>query len=209
MPHLPLVDPDRRLVVFWTPRCGSTTLLTWFFHAIGLGDELRSRSAHTLRVAWQREHGPDAAELAELYRRPDVRTVVVCRDPIERAVSSYYLALTSTSSQWNAIREARPELDETRRLSFDGFLDYLESVDLETCDLHWRLQSAQDWHRLGLDVDRFVRTESLAEDLEALGRDTGLAGPVRHASVTPRSDVEASAGPPASPRPTAAWPRSG
>ncbi|MBM4057684.1 MAG: sulfotransferase family protein [Planctomycetes bacterium] len=184
--HLPLIDPSGRFILFWTPRCGSTTLLAWFFEAIGLGGQLKSKSAHALRVAWQSEREISPSELQALYGDKSVAKYVVCRDPFDRIVSSYHLLLERESPQWNGICQQHPAMDSERRVSFRGFLEYLKGVDLDSCDLHWRRQSAQDWHRLRLPVSGFIRTETLESDLNAIARSFGLVARVRRASVTPR-----------------------
>jgi hypothetical protein len=189
---LPLIDPGERFLLFWLPRCGSTTLAAWFFNAIGEGERLRGASAHSVRAEWQKAHAPDTATLERLYVDPSVDRYVLGRDPLDRAVSSYYLLLAAPpSAQWRKILEAHPELDPERRLSFRGFIDFLETTDLIGGDLHWRLQTASDWAVRDLEMTDILRVESLEADLNKISARYGLAGVIKRASVTPRAEVEA------------------
>lgn len=192
--HMPLVDPHHRFIIFWTPRCGSTTLLAWFFEAIGLASELRTQSAHALRSKWQAENPISSGDLQRMCLDPSVLKFVVCRNPFDRIVSSYYLVLSHGSAQWNGILRKRPGLDPERRFSFRGFIDFLGSEDLDSCDLHWRRQSSQVWHRLAVPVTKFVRVESLEGDLEYMGQLCGVRATVRRTSVTPRTEIAAPKG---------------
>lgn len=183
----PMVDRERGLVFFWTPRCGSTTFLIWFFHLIGWGKRLASASAHQLRAEWYSEHESLLGDESLVYRDPGLRRFVIARDPYSRAVSSHYLILTSQpAKQWRSVELALPAADEERRLSWYEWLDFLEQEDLETCNVHWRLQSAKRWWELRAEVE-LLRTETLDGQLTALGEDLGVPDlPLRRASSTPR-----------------------
>jgi hypothetical protein len=57
-------------------------------------------------------------------------------------------------------------------ISFNGFLDYLESIDEEDCDPHWQRQSYIFGERR---MDAFVRLESLTEDFARIAPRVGGA----------------------------------
>jgi hypothetical protein len=114
-----------------------------------------------------------------------MRRIVIGRDPYSRAVSSYYLSIVSAENkQWDAIASHLPTADDERRLTWYEFLDFLEAEDLERCNIHWRLQSAKRWWELKLPVEIF-RTETLNDQLTALGREFGIEPPLKRASATP------------------------
>jgi hypothetical protein len=180
------VDVEHKLVFFWTPRCASNTLLAWFFHSIGWGERLRTSAIHDLRREWLKQGAELLYDEDLVYREPSFRRIVVSRDPYLRAVSSYYGVLVSpTDSLWSSVQGRRPDADELRRLTFAEFLDFLEEEDLQTCNLHWRLQSANRWWRMHAKVEIF-RVETLEEQLTALGREFGMEVPILKEASAPR-----------------------
>jgi hypothetical protein len=187
--QLPLIDLAHRLIIFWSPRCGSTATLIWFFNAIGEQERLRGTSAHRLRTIWLEEQQDLYRRLDDFYTDDSFTRIVVARNPYDRAVSSYYLAITSpVTSQWKEVRRTLPDVDDERRLSFREFVRFLTLIDLSSCDLHWRLQSAQDWHEKRLKIDEFVRVESLEADLRRIGDRLGIQAPIKLASVSPPAE---------------------
>lgn len=191
--RLPLIDPGRRFIIFWTPRCGSTTTVGWFMQATGLSNET-NKSWHSQRLEYGRGLKISDDDLMAIYRDPKVEKVQLTRDPYDRAVSSYYLALTSPpTSQWRHVAAKYPETNEHDRVSFAKFMDFLDTEDLKTSDLHWRLQSEQDWLANGFKIDRWIRCENLENDLADLARSYGLTAPVTRNSVTPKTEAAAPA----------------
>lgn len=193
--NLPLVDPEERFVIFWTPRCGSTSLLIWFFNNIGLGNELKKVSAHTLRLQWQKEARFSWEQIDHLCSSDLVKKIVLCRNPLERAVSSYYLLLTEPpSQQWKRITNDQPNLNHDKRLSFREFAEYLETVDLMNTDAHWQLQTSSFWYRQNTQIDYFARVETLDEDLAYLSDLFKFQFSPRRGSVTPRIKMDQTPG---------------
>lgn len=181
----PMIDPDRKLIFYWTPRCASTTLLIWFFHLIGWQDRLRTQSAHQTRAEWVKKNYGLISDEKLLYDDPSFRRYAIVRNPYTRAISSWYLILVS-SKHWNTIKQKLPNIDDNRRLTIREFFDFLDTEDLETCNIHWRLQTANRWWtNKAPDVD-LIRTEKLNELLENLNKEFGLQCPIKQASSTPK-----------------------
>lgn len=167
----PLVDPVNKLIVFWMHRCGSTTAQLWFFGVCGWEKRMKGLGASALAPQWYEEHKETYENLAACYRDPSFLKVAVVRDPLARAVSAYSVVTdTKTGSQWRAVARSVEAPDDERRLSFDEFLDFLETEDLAAANYHWRLQTAQDWYDLALPDIEFARVESLQADLDRLCR---------------------------------------
>ena len=170
----PLLDPVNRIILFWMHRCGSTTGQLWFFHVAGWEKRMKGKGASQLAPEWYEEHAQAYENLHEYYRDPSFLKVAVVRNPLERAVSAYTVVTdTKSGSQWRAASRSIAEPDDKRRLSFNEFLDFLETEDLATANYHWRLQTAQDCFDLNLPDVQLARVESLQEDLDHLCRRMG------------------------------------
>jgi Sulfotransferase family len=170
----PLLDPVNKIILFWMHRCGSTTGQLWFFHVAGWEKRMKGKGASQLAPEWYDEHTHAYEHLAEYYRDPSFLKVAVVRNPLERAVSAYTVVTdTKSGSQWRAASRSIAERDDDRRLSFNEFLDFLETEDLATANYHWRLQTAQDCFDLNLPDVQLARVETLQQDLDRLCRRMG------------------------------------
>jgi hypothetical protein len=170
----PLLDPVNKIILFWMHRCGSTTGQLWFFSVAGWEKRMKGKGASQLAPEWYEEHAAAYERLAEYYRDPAFTKIAVVRDPLERAVSAYTVVTdTKSGSQWRAASRSIAEPDDARRLSFNEFLDFLETEDLATTNYHWRLQSAQDCFDLALPDVHLAKVETLQQDLDTLARKLG------------------------------------
>jgi hypothetical protein len=171
----PLVDVERKLILFWMHRCGSTASQLWFFQMAGLGRRMAGKGASELAKAWYAEHENLYRDLEPYYADPSFLKVAVIRNPLERAVSAFSVVTdTISGSQWRAVERSIANPDPDRRLTFLEFLDFLELNDLAAANYHWRLQTAQDWYDRALPDVQFVRVESLQDDLARMSARLGL-----------------------------------
>jgi hypothetical protein len=170
----PLVDPVNKIILFWMHRCGSTTGQLWFFNMAGWEKRMKGKGASELSPAWYDEHAAAYEHLDEYYRDPAFTKIAVVRDPLERAVSAYTVVTdTKSGSQWRAASRSIANPDEQRRLSFNEFLDFLETEDLAKANYHWRLQTAQDCFDLTLPDVHLAKVETLQQDLDKLAKRLG------------------------------------
>ncbi len=170
----PLLDPVNRIILFWMHRCGSTTGQLWFFNVAGWEKRMKGKGASQLAPEWYEEHKTAYEHLQDYYRDPAFTKIAVVRDPLERAVSAYTVVTdTKSGSQWRAAQRSIAEPDDERRLTFNEFLDFLETEDLAATNYHWRLQTAQDCFDLALPDVHLAKVETLQEDLDRLARRMG------------------------------------
>jgi hypothetical protein len=181
----PLVSVEKKLILFWMHRCGSTASQLWFFRA-AMGRKMKGRGASELAKVWYAEHEELYRDLRSFYADPSFLKIAVVRNPFSRAVSAFSVVTdTISGSQWRAVSRSIRHPDPDRRLTFLEFLEFLEQTDLATANYHWRLQTAQDWNDLGLADTQFVRLESLQADLDRMSHRLGIAAePMRRASAT-------------------------
>lgn len=130
------VDPGGRFVVLCSGRAASVPVLAWCLHQAGWAAEAQAwaggeRRAEQLRALRQR---PELARAAEAPAAASLRVLRIVRDPFERAESAFrhLLATQYAHAELRAALGVELDLDG---LSFDRYLDFLESEDLDRCDL--------------------------------------------------------------------------
>lgn len=182
----PLIDPNRKLMLFWMHRCGSTTAQLWFFEAAGWQARIPGKGASQIAPLWYAEHATLYQDLDAIYRQNEYRKIAVVRDPFARVVSAFSVVTdTISGAQWRAVSRSVKEPDDERRLTFLEFLTFLETIDLSKANFHWRLQTAQDWYEKKLTDVLFARVEHLQEDLNRISEDLGISQiSIRRSSAT-------------------------
>lgn len=178
-PNHPLHWPDRRLGLLWSAKAGCTLAVKWFFYQLGLLDEALEYSSwiHHYRV---REfcHSDIYREGVQRAARGGYRYIKVVRNPYQRAVGSF-LHLVKTHGAKDFHRPVDEylgrDLDDAPGIKFSEFVDFLESIDLHSCDIHYRVQ-LHGLEREGLiKADYVLKLDDLARDLPILERRLGLS----------------------------------
>lgn len=146
-----LFDPQKKFALMWSAKAGCTFLTKWFF-----------AQANLLKTAlrydpWIHKYRDEVFFLSDEYRNNvhgvingDYKIIKVVRNPFSRAVSSYLTAIfQATKRNENpAHLKVKASLEEflKRKLtdettfSFREFVDYLETIDILTCNIHHRQQ---------------------------------------------------------------------
>ena len=136
----PLVLGPEKLVVIWSAKSASTTVLLWYFWHCGLLEAAR------LFGHWPHLFRNRVLYAADYYRawvgEVDItwRWLRVVRDPCKRAVSSYRHALQHGYEDGKMTRVMRRRVAASEGFSFEFFLDYLSRIDIAACNLHHRQQ---------------------------------------------------------------------
>ncbi len=136
----PLIDFDKKMGLIWSAKSACSLSVLWFFAVTG---RLREALAHD---KWPHVYRGEVFNHLQFTQARDnrltsaqTRWVRVMRDPFKRAVSSYrhFLLHDIEREQGTAFFGAPVE---ERGLSFDEFLTYLETRDINLCDIHLRQQ---------------------------------------------------------------------
>jgi hypothetical protein len=135
----PLIDPDRRLMLVFSPKAACSSSVIWFFHQAGLAQEARAHHEWPHRYRIERYSAGERQARGWLLPPQDLRVVRVVRDPLDRAASSFRHAL-GTGYASERILAAVGVDTRTEPLSFQRFIDFLETEDLDRCDPHHRRQ---------------------------------------------------------------------
>lgn len=136
----PLIHPNARVAVIFSAKSACTSVTIWFLNQ--LGHLQAARDYHR----WPHQYRAEVYYRSQLYvhafRRnlSKMRIVRVVRDPFSRAVSSYRHALSHGFADRTIARALRRRDIKETGYSFAEFLDFLEGIDLTTCDVHFRIQ---------------------------------------------------------------------
>lgn len=140
----PIVDARNQLVLLWSAKSGCTFAVKWLLSHMGLLDQALAYHAwiHKYRVEkLYPSEGHKAAIQAFCDSPSTFRVVKVVRDPFKRAVSSYIHAATCSYEDDRIATFLGRPVDKTAGFSFREFTQCLASVDLNTCNIHHRLQT--------------------------------------------------------------------
>lgn len=136
----PLLIPKEKIMVIFSAKSACSSAVIWAFHRIGLSAEAQAYHG------WPHKYRTDCfykrkevIECARFTPVQDFRIVKIMRDPIDRAASSYRHAL-GTGYARDAILAAIGVDTAEQGLSFQQFIDFLETEDLSACDIHHRKQ---------------------------------------------------------------------
>lgn len=136
----PLIHPGARLIVIFSQKSACTSTVIWYLHQ--LGHAKAARDFHH----WPHNYLYRILHYSQLYRDAyaldlsKFTVVRIVRDPFERAVSSFRHALRHGYSDADIAKRLGYRDIAGKGLSFSTFLDFLEQVDLTTCDRHFCLQ---------------------------------------------------------------------
>jgi hypothetical protein len=173
----PLINPDARMVVLFSPKAACSNVAIWFFHHLGHGATARDYSR------WPHRYRLKVYYPSELYRRActldltGFKVIRIIRDPFERAASSFRHAVRTGLAN-DDIRDKLGR-DATQGFSFNQYLDYLERLDLRSCDPHFRVQRHPLEDVLGVDDLINVSKDDLFARLGAIEAELGLKPPGR------------------------------
>ena len=133
-----LLNPDHRMMVVWSPKSACTTVFVWFANTIGKIEDMKG-------YKWPHEYRSEAYYKSDLHLRGlklaprNYRIVRVIRDPYFRAASIYRHALKTRLDE-DHLKAASPPLDRRTGFSFMQFLDYIETLQLDSANVHIRPQ---------------------------------------------------------------------
>ena len=170
----PLIHPEARMIVIFSPKSACTSVVIWFLHHLGHAERARQYSEwphhYRAQVYYQSSLFRDACNLD----LTNFRVVRVVRDPFDRAASSFRHAQRSGVAD-DAFAKLLGLSDAAHKgVSFCDFLDLLDRLDLTNCDEHLRLQHHPVEGRLQLTHLINISIEDLFERLNMVEADLGL-----------------------------------
>lgn len=170
----PLIHPDARMIVIFSPKSACTSVVIWFLHQ--LGEAERAQAYHR----WPHRYRGDVYYRSDLYRQAcnldltGFRVVRVVRDPFDRAVSSFrHVQRSGIADTDFKTLLARSDAAEAG-VSFREFLDLLERMDLTRSNEHFGIQRHPVEDKLPVTHLINISTEDLFTRLNQVEADLGL-----------------------------------
>jgi hypothetical protein len=176
----PWLDPDHNIMVLWSAKSACTTSFVWFASCAGFIDDLRESGKHPHRYRREDYMHSDLYRAGLVRMVDDYRVIHVIRDPYQRAVSSYRHMLKHASDRHRSgLRGGHG--DGSSGFSFSQFLDYLETLDLTSTNVHVKAQRHAVERIKAPDFIINISKQDLLCELARLERELGL----------PATDLEA------------------
>lgn len=172
-----LVDSKQKIAFMWVPKSGATFGVKWFFAQIDLLEEALQyhKFVHNYRDDLYRFSKQHRISLGAFLKRPDEYSVIkIVRHPLKRAVSSYIHTVKYKFAHQEISRFLGRSVDKDSGFSFREFVSYLESIDIYTCNIHFRTQ-VHSLERSGkISIDYLIDLEESVEKLGELEKSLGL-----------------------------------
>lgn len=195
------VSPEYRLAVYWSPKCGCTTIASWFAYGLlGLGQDEGSRAR-----AWLGRTGRTLKDEDVLSIPANYHTVAVTREPLSRAISAFterfvvhrsgpILRGDQLSSQARALyRQLRGKDPVTGSYQGLSFVEFLTGIGQlingrgerePKLDHHWNTQAAFRWLEEGIRPSQTFDIKALNQCIAELSERYGVAFQLRNRNVT-------------------------
>jgi len=179
-------DRERKLLVFWSPKCACTAVSWWFAHGL-VGVERPTGGPRK----WLQMNGYtlSASKAATVAKKHDVHIIAIVRHPFDRLVSCYlnkfvnyngrplhsFSTLEVFAKQFY-LQSMTIERGYTG-LSFRNFLQGIITMrgsDEDQLNIHFNVQYARELREQGIKPHRIIRVEALNEELTALNAELGI-----------------------------------
>jgi len=182
------VDHNKKIVLFWSPKCACSSTVTFFC------DQVLGGKAYGKKRTWLRENGYQIhiSNIGEAYKliKNGYKSIAVIRNPYSRIVSSYinkfyfyqgkglvdYDGLEKFSKNlYNQIIENK---NEYLGLSFESFIFGIEKRKKSNkyLDPHWDTQVSEEMEQ-DIEFDYTIRCENYNEDIKLFCDDFNLDYP--------------------------------
>jgi hypothetical protein len=172
-PPVPWLAPGVPLLVIWSAKSACSLTFVWYLSLVGQLDQFRASGESPHEYRGRRYMSSDAFKRGKRRVLDDYRVVHVIRDPYLRAVSSFRHALaTGFADRRSAMLDRR--LDRQEGVSFSRYLDFLEELDPNRWNVHFR----QQFHRIErikpADYVINISKVTLLDELNNLEEELGL-----------------------------------
>lgn len=168
-----LIHPQYKFVLIFSPKSACSSVVIWFLHTLGLAQEARAYDEwpHNYRI--QKLMRSPAQEAARQLPLSELKILRVVRDPVDRAASSFRHALGTGYARDQILAKLGVDIHQ-QGLSFQRFIDFLETEDLDKCNPHHRRQKHPVENVRPADFLINASRQDLFEGLNAFERIMGM-----------------------------------
>jgi hypothetical protein len=168
-PFFFLKDLQKKIILSWSAKAGCTVVAKLFFRHAGVLDEAMAYApwVHDYREeVYQKKHVVVVDDLLN----PDYLLLKIVRNPFLRAVSSYIHACKYPSIlDKPVICSLNGKIgSKSEGLTFSMFVQYLELVNITSCNLHYSRQK-QKWED-GLRAPQIIYLENIESDIQQVNQ---------------------------------------
>lgn len=170
-----LFDPGIKLALLWSAKSASTFAVKWFFKQAGLLEEALAYHPwiHNYRMQVYYHSDSYRQDLAKV-NNDRYRVVKFVRNPYYRAVSSYIHAVKHGQADKKLNKFLGRSQNSQRNFSFREFVDYLGSIDVSRCNIHYQRQVHACEAEGVLYADYILQVEKAKHTLGIIERELGL-----------------------------------
>lgn len=126
--------------MLWSAKSACSLTFVWYLNQVGLLDDYLASGASPHEYRGTRYLKSDAFARGRSRMPDDFRIIHVIRDPYQRAVSSYRHVLATGLADKRFVTFGDVRLDRSSGFSFASYLDFLDTVDVSSTNLHHRQQ---------------------------------------------------------------------
>jgi hypothetical protein len=164
--QLPICDDKKKLMVHHLYKCGSTFVKHWLMHALSTEKIIKEFQRHP--HLWTSEHHWKktgikkklSSSLMEKYFN-----VVVVRNPYNRVVSAFLEAGRNPYIKAEIAKALGISDSAVDKITFNQFLDALEKLDINNCDMHLQAQTTLPIWRNKKSINYIAKLENLRDSL--------------------------------------------
>ena len=172
---LPLIDSQDRFVLFITAKAGCTFATKWFFEQQGILEEAikYGKGVHKYRIEIYYKRPGYMGDLKRVLANR-VKKIKLVRCPYQRAVSSYIHCIKKKKLQQEISQFLGRNFEKNNTFSFEEFVDFLSSIDINTCNPHYRRQTWEHEISERLKFYRIIKLENSIDEFRDLENVLGL-----------------------------------
>ncbi|NEQ51064.1 MAG: sulfotransferase family protein [Leptolyngbya sp. SIO3F4] len=170
MEREPLVDFDKKIMLFWSQKSGCTSAIKWLFRGMGILEEALAHNPwmHEYRMWVYYDKFRWYDRFPKAFWDEDYLRIRVVRNPFYRCVSGYVHLLKHRDIY-------APHL--TEEVTFVEYLEWLGTQDLDWFDGHFSRQNLNILGHQQEGIQEIVHLEDLADELNRINAQYGLNNP--------------------------------
>jgi hypothetical protein len=159
-----LVNTDKQIGLIWSAKAGSVFAIKWFLYHLGQLELAKSSTTfihqYRSKLTENPQHVLDLK--AALRLKDEYQFIKLVRNPFSRAVSSFIHCLNMVKKN-NQVAINLMTKSQTiplkEQYSFEEFIERISELDINNCNIHWRVQKHKAEREEIITVNHLVKLE--------------------------------------------------